>query len=187
MLCAGETGIWEFPRGSPLQFVLLKRELRQPGLGQLRAYSLPLLLCYIGVTAWACLQCGFISGDKNVEIPAWLLGPTPVCSCGSPSCCSPAPAGPGSPNTDYVLFVTAANTGSCGGSTLAYALACQRDEFDKPTVGRTNICPSKIPTDPSEVPRLVGTVAHEVIHALGFSRSSWWRWWQPTRRSSCWR
>ncbi|CAE7834675.1 unnamed protein product, partial [Symbiodinium sp. KB8] len=76
--------------------------------------------------------CGYIPGDKNVEIPAAYLGPT------------------------------------------------ERDEADKPTVGRTNICPNKIPLSAGDVPALIGTVAHEFLHALGFSRDSWWRFRDPT-------
>ena len=111
-------------------------------------------------------QCGEISGDYNIQIPNQFLDEQTVCNPGFNDC-STTPAGsPGAPNTDFLIFVSAAFVSSkCSGSTLAYALACQRDDYDRPTVGRTNFCPNRI--DPTETDKAVGTAVHEILHAMG--------------------
>ncbi len=115
------------------------------------------------------LQCGEISGDYNIQIPNQFLGAQTVCNPGFNDC-STTPAGsPGAPNTDFLMFISAANIASrCSGGTAAYALACQRDEYDRPTVGRANFCPTKIDLDEQE--QMIGIAVHEILHALGMSR-----------------
>ena len=40
--------------------------------------------------------------------------------------------GAGVSNADYVVYITAANTTTCSGSTIAYTGVCQReDDFDR--------------------------------------------------------
>ncbi len=108
-----------------------------------------------------------------MDIPSWMLGPTPVCSCPQQSCCTPSQSGPGVPNTDYVLFVTASSTSSCF-LEVAYSIECQRDVFDRPTIGRLNICPSQLRvTTPQE--QVIQPILHHMLHILGFSDTSWWR------------
>jgi len=51
----------------------------------------------------------------------------------------------GIPNTDLVLYVSAtASTRFCGTSTLAVALACAFDQYDRPIAGSINFCLNQI-------------------------------------------
>lgn len=52
-----------------------------------------------------------------------------------------------------------------GYGTAAWAVACQATENSQPIVGVTEIAPSTISTDRIAV----HTVAHEILHALGYS------------------
>ncbi|KAK1929545.1 Leishmanolysin-like peptidase [Phytophthora citrophthora] len=84
--------------------------------------------------------------------------------------CEVSPAGPGVPNTDFLIYVRAESTSGCSsGSTLAYASACQQDQYDRPTFGMVNFCPNKLSTSSSDFERQVSTALHEFSHALGFS------------------
>ena len=87
-------------------------------------------------------------------------------------CCEgDAPAShksPGVPNTDFVLYVTARPT---GGSTLAWALTCQSDQFSRPIAGHTNFSPARVSTDPANKAEALSTAIHEIAHSLGFSAS----------------
>lgn len=48
--------------------------------------------------------------------------------------------GPGAPDADFVLAISASTTGSCGvgSGTLAFASTCLRDDIDRPVAGRYN-------------------------------------------------
>ncbi|KAG1712564.1 hypothetical protein DVH05_000306 [Phytophthora capsici] len=84
--------------------------------------------------------------------------------------CILSPAGRGVPNTDLLIYVRAESTSACSsGSTLAYASACQQDQYDRPTFGMVNFCPNKLSTAVSDFERQVSTALHEFSHALGFS------------------
>lgn len=64
---------------------------------------------------------------------------------------------------DFVLYVAAAPT---SGNTIAWALTCQQLSGDgRPVVGVANISPHAIRSST----QIVRVVAHEVLHALGFS------------------
>lgn len=87
------------------------------------------------------------------------------------------PAGTGTPNADFAVFVTARQTslcGSCSGAsgTLAYASLCQRDDMERPTFGRINFCACAISTDPAKFEFQVSTAMHELAHAIGFDDSN---------------
>jgi leishmanolysin len=73
-------------------------------------------------------------------------------------------------NADYVLYVGAAPT---SGSTLAWAGGCSSDSSGRIVVGRANFGPKYISwateADQSET---VATAVHELMHALGFSETS---------------
>ena len=98
-------------------------------------------------------------------------------------------AGNGLAGADFAVYVTAQHVaGRCAprgatSGTLAYAATCQRDQFDRPTFARLNICPYAL-LDPLNTPSYDGkggmlytsqlnAVVHELGHALGFSASSW--------------
>lgn len=65
---------------------------------------------------------------------------------------------------DFLLYVSAAPT---TGSTLAWAVSCSSSSSTRPTAGVTNVSPAYIADDTETV----RTVAHEILHTLGFSSS----------------
>ncbi|DAZ97268.1 TPA: hypothetical protein N0F65_009319 [Lagenidium giganteum] len=109
----------------------------------------------------------------EMPIPVEHFVPTRVCStCLSVGCansaCSVLP-GDGVANSDYVIYVRAVSTSTCNGQVLAYASACQKDQFDRPTFGMVNFCPSLIDSSPIKYETQLATAMHEMTHALGFS------------------
>ncbi len=55
---------------------------------------------------------------------------------------------------------------------MAYAAHCQQEAaFDRPVAGHTNVCPSAIKNETSDIDSLESTIKHELLHALGFSSS----------------
>lgn len=120
-------------------------------------------------------QCSLGDGSAPVDIPDKYYGEQ-VEGCGvSTNTLPPPTATPGRANSDFHIFVRAEDTTSCaGGSTLAYAGTCQRDEdTDRPTVGVVNFCPDRIDTDPATLRGQVYTAIHELHHAIGFSSGAW--------------
>jgi leishmanolysin-like peptidase len=121
--------------------------------------------------------CGVNSDGSSYSIPSSLLASITTCSScsGSGSCsgCSTSSAGAGATDADFVLFVSAVNTGSCSGGTLAYASTCQRDQWDRPIFGYANFCPSSLSAASEDFAAQRATAVHEVMHALGFSSGSW--------------
>ncbi|KAG1692551.1 hypothetical protein DVH05_025303 [Phytophthora capsici] len=111
----------------------------------------------------------------EMTMPDEHFAPVKYCDqCTSNDCaddiCVESPAGEGVPDTDFVIYVKAEDTASClSEGTLAYASTCQQDQFDRPTFGMVNFCPSKIDTAESSFERLVSTALHELTHVLGFS------------------
>ncbi len=121
-----------------------------------------------------CFQCGSIEGDSNIDIPEKYFDEAEVCSSGSS--CSTIPAGEGE-DTDFVLFVSAKATRTCGPSVLGYALSCKHDEIERPVMGRANFCPNSLKLDERE--KALNVALHEIMHALGFSKNYFWRWRHP--------
>jgi hypothetical protein len=74
----------------------------------------------------------------------------------------------GVPNADFVLYVTARPT---GGSTLAWALTCQSDQYSRPIAGHANFSPARISTSAADKAQAMSTAIHEISHSLGFSSS----------------
>ncbi|RQM29735.1 hypothetical protein B5M09_001086 [Aphanomyces astaci] len=87
----------------------------------------------------------------EVPIPDSHFAPLRVCStcplqgCAGGSCASPS-AGTGVPNTDYVLYVRAVQTASCGTSVLAYATSCQ------PPIQEDYKCPNGVTASVIQMP-----------------------------------
>lgn len=76
-------------------------------------------------------------------------------------------------NTDFVLYVSAVETDRCRrGLTVAYASHCQQESaLDRPVAGHANFCPGELSTKYRDLPSVLSTVKHEMLHALGFSVS----------------
>jgi leishmanolysin-like peptidase len=119
--------------------------------------------------------CANIDNGVTINFPDSLLGSDPVTS--SSGSTSYLPAGTGLPNADFGVFVTAIQTSLCGtsaGGTLAYAVTCQRDSYDRPTWGRINLCPLALSTTSQVIMDMSAYVTiHEITHALGFTADSW--------------
>ena len=116
-----------------------------------------------------------VASDVTISFGASLLGADVVYDQnGHPTT---LPAGSGFADTDLGLYVTAAQTGFCGQAdtgVLAYATTCQRDQYDRPTWARINLCPLALnATNADLYAAQLRTVVHELAHALGFSSSSW--------------
>ncbi|KAJ0184254.1 hypothetical protein K1T71_000677 [Dendrolimus kikuchii] len=76
-------------------------------------------------------------------------------------------------DTDFVLYVSAVETERCRrGLTVAYASHCQQESaLDRPVAGHANFCPGELSTKYRDLPSVLSTVKHEMLHALGFSVS----------------
>ncbi|CAH0698245.1 unnamed protein product [Spodoptera exigua] len=76
-------------------------------------------------------------------------------------------------DTDFVLYVSAVETERCRrGQTVAYASHCQQEAaLDRPVAGHANFCPGELSTNNRDLPSVLSTVKHEMLHALGFSVS----------------
>ncbi|KAL6744540.1 hypothetical protein Aduo_017463 [Ancylostoma duodenale] len=75
-------------------------------------------------------------------------------------------------NADYVLFVSAQDTGSCvSGNALAFAMFCDVEQTtSRPIAGFANICPWALRRDqPGHFYMWRSTLKHELMHALIFT------------------
>ncbi|XP_018678800.2 uncharacterized protein LOC103986043 isoform X1 [Musa acuminata AAA Group] len=66
-------------------------------------------------------------------------------------------------DADLVLLVTARPT---TGNTLAWAVACERDQWGRAIAGHVNVAPRHLTAEAEAL--LSATLIHEVIHVLGF-------------------
>jgi hypothetical protein len=92
----------------------------------------------------------------------------------------------GVPDTDLVLYVSGTpSTRFCGPSTLAVAVACNFDQFDRPIAGAVNFCLDQIEIDDdgtasdSIIDDNVDVAIHECAHVLGMSSNSYRFFWDP--------
>lgn len=84
-------------------------------------------------------------------------------------------------DTDLILYVSgSASTRFCGTGTLAVAIACNWDQYDRPTAGAINFCLNTVETDsngnsphPSIEESNVAVAIHEAAHVLGMSSNSY--------------
>lgn len=66
-------------------------------------------------------------------------------------------------NSDLVLLVTTRPT---TGNTLAWAVACERDQWGRAIAGHVNVAPRHLTAEAETL--LSATLIHEVMHVLGF-------------------
>lgn len=92
----------------------------------------------------------------------------------------------GMPDTDLILYVSGTpSTRFCGPTTLAVAVACNFDQYDRPTAGAINFCIDQIQLDsegnahPSVIEDNVDVAIHEAGHVLGMSSNSYRFFWNP--------
>eukprot|EP00775_Hariotina_reticulata_P005454 gene5454-5688_t len=87
---------------------------------------------------------------------------------------------------DLVMYITANQTKDCRQGALAYTLPCMTDMVTgRPIAAGMNICPLSRRSSPR---RLLNTLVHEMVHALGFSGQLFplyydSRTWNPYKRS----
>jgi leishmanolysin-like peptidase len=137
----------------------------QPVVGPLFAHR-ECVSAWTGFTPNLCsafsaqTQCGDVGDNITINFDASLLGTDNVYA--SNGAATPLAAGAGLADADYGVFVTARATSACSGGTLAYAVTCQRDSFDRPTWGRINFCPGSLSTEDSDWDIQLYTAIHEV-------------------------
>ncbi|KAF0718884.1 Aste57867_1414 [Aphanomyces stellatus] len=98
----------------------------------------------------------------------------PGIKCGTPAwaCCTGSfPAqytSPGLSGADFLLHVTARPVGT---GVIAWAIPCNQDQFGRPISAQANFGPQQLNADPALRITQIGTILHELSHALGFSSS----------------
>ena len=104
--------------------------------------------------------------------------------CPNPEVGTPAQSGPGVPNTDFVLYISANQT-ACPPlpphpnqpTTVAFAGHCQLEgTIDRPIAGNVNFCPEGIDRNRNGIQYISSVTKHEILHALGFSSSLFPYW-----------
>ena len=90
----------------------------------------------------------------------------------------------GIPDTDLMLYISGTPSSRfCSGSTLAVAVACNFDQFDRPTAGAINFCLDQIDlradgtASDSIIQDNVDVAIHEAAHVLGMSSNSYRYFW----------
>ena len=120
--------------------------------------------------------CGLNVDGTYYTIPDSMLAAKRTCG-GSPTTgCTDHPAGAGAADTDFLLYVAAVQTSSCGSGdagTLAYASTCERDQNDRPVLGYANFCPAMMDTSDAAYKGQLATAVHEIVHAIGYTSGSW--------------
>jgi len=82
-------------------------------------------------------------------------------------------------NTDLALYVSASSSSRfCSSSTLVLAIACNFDQYDRPTAGAINFCIDQVKVDDEGfstklfTDEIVGATIYEIGHILGISSNS---------------
>ena len=132
---------------------------------------------YAGEHSDKCANYAASETCLDVTIPTAHLAPAVKHSWSGGWQTTTVPGGAGVPDADFVLYAFADDNAACttaGGDstgTLAYASACQRDQYDRPTFGMANWCPQKIQREAASWEDQLATAIHEIGHALGMAAS----------------
>eukprot|EP00930_Biecheleria_cincta_P011665 TRINITY_DN11467_c0_g1_i1.p1 TRINITY_DN11467_c0_g1~~TRINITY_DN11467_c0_g1_i1.p1 ORF type:complete len:1128 (-),score=147.38 TRINITY_DN11467_c0_g1_i1:57-3440(-) len=120
-------------------------------------------------------QCVRVSSDfqrcGTATIPREHFADQEFCTRGAMGGCQTSQGGAGIENADLGIYVTAVDSTSCQGGTVAFASACRQGEDDRPVAGVLNFCPGHV------VKMLalrrwhqdVAVAVHELFHIMGFS------------------
>ena len=99
--------------------------------------------------------------------------------CPNPEVGTPSQNGPGVPNTDFVLYISA-NQQACPAlppdpnqpTTVAFATHCELEStIERPVAGNVNFCPEGIARNRNGLQYISSVTKHEILHAIGFSSS----------------
>jgi len=89
-------------------------------------------------------------------------------------------------DVDMILYVSGEpSTRFCGPNTLAVAVACNFDQYDRPTAGAINFCLSQVSLrdDGSASEAIINdnvdVAIHEAAHVFGMSSNSYRYFWDP--------
>jgi len=89
-------------------------------------------------------------------------------------------------DADLIFYVSGQpSTRFCAPSTLAVAVACNFDQFDRPIAGAINFCLEQVILDdngsahPESIDDNVDVAIHEAAHILGMSSNSYRYFWDP--------
>jgi len=96
----------------------------------------------------------------------------------------------GIPNIDLMVYVSGAPSSRfCAGSTLAVAVACNFDQFDRPTAGAINFCLDQIElqddgtASAAVIEDNTAVAIHEAAHILGMSSNSYRFYWDTETKA----
>ncbi|XP_070535465.1 leishmanolysin-like peptidase isoform X2 [Ptychodera flava] len=114
-------------------------------------------------------KCGYVT------VPEEHLQACHICNYDNGVQCGPGSPGegPGVEGYDFILYVTAMQTERCGwDDTIGFATWCQLETaLDRPVAGFANLCPNSLSTESANYNNILGSLKHEILHALGFSAS----------------
>jgi hypothetical protein len=79
-------------------------------------------------------------------------------------------AGEGISDADVMVYVFSVATPRCSDGVVAYAAACQWDQFNRPVLGAINVCPHQI--DVNDHSGQLRVMMHELGHLLGVNSSA---------------
>lgn len=125
--------------------------------------------------------------DGNLKIDAGELDSRLYCGDSAFTQVPDSHSSQGVSDADLILYVSGSNDSRfCPERTLAVAVPCNFDQFDRPTAGAINVCLDNIvlrddgSASNGVTQDYVDVTIHEVGHVLGMSSNSYRFFWDPT-------